>query len=69
MAHLQRLRRRFLNNNGPFCRRVGIQSSRIDVVEVYYREGLFDCRIKTSILWSRNVAQHHPDEKHLARAL
>jgi putative endonuclease len=56
MEHLQRLTRRFFNNNGPFCRRMGILNSRIDVVEVYYRQGLFDCRVKASIFWWRNVA-------------
>jgi putative endonuclease len=56
MTRLRRIGRRFLNNNGPFCRRFGVRNCRIDVVEVYYRKGLFDCRVKASIFWFRNVA-------------
>jgi putative endonuclease len=56
LDRLCKLGSRFMSNNGPLCRRLGIKTVRIDGLEVYYRTGPLGCRIKTTIWRHRGLA-------------
>lgn len=52
--HLVALRRRFIRNNGPLCRRYALRKQRIDIVEIYYRRSRVFGRRVDEIRWHRD---------------
>lgn len=55
LRHLNALGSGFLRNNGPLCRRFGVRTFRIDVVEVYYRGVLGFLKLSSEVRWHRGV--------------
>lgn len=57
--HLIALRRRFIRNNGPLCRRYALRKQRIDIVEIYYKRSRFIGRRVDEIRWHRDFTAQY----------
>jgi len=57
--HLIALRRRFIRDNGPLCRRYALRKQRIDNVEIYYKRSRFIGRRVDEIRWHRDFTANY----------
>jgi putative endonuclease len=52
---LHTLVRSFMRNHAPLCRRYGVRSHRIDVIEIYYKRTILGLRALKELKWHRGV--------------
>lgn len=51
------LARSFVRSRGPLCRRLGLRSYRVDLVEIYYAPTAFGMLRVSSVRWHRGVSE------------